>query len=238
MVDWREQFKMLKLRFPLNLAQMKAAFEVPYGFIERRTNGEEEPGQSWLDLSGISRDNGDRYGFSLLNDGKYSFDVNVRDIGMTVLRSPIYAHHMPVVPTPEQEYAFIDQGIQRFRYILLPHAGGWDEAGTVRLAAELNQRPVALVTTIHDGPLAQRGAFVCTEQDNLVVSALKKAQDNDDVIIRIYETAGIETDGDIHLAGWNRKIETHFKPCEIKTFRIPQDDKAPIIETNLLEWQE
>jgi alpha-mannosidase len=236
MVDWREQFKMLKLRFPLNLAQMKATFEVPYGYIERRTNGEEEPGQSWVDLSGISRDNGDRYGFSLLNDGKYSFDVNIRDIGLTVLRSPIYAHHMPVVPSSHQEYAFIDQGIQRFRYTLLPHDGGWDEAGTVRLAAELNQRPVLLTTTIHDGPLAQRGAFVCVEQENLVVSAVKKAQENDDLIIRVYETAGIETEGDIHLAGWKRRIEAHFGPCEIKTFRVPQDESLPVVETNLLEW--
>jgi alpha-mannosidase len=215
---------------------MKTTFEVPYGYIERRTNGEEEPGQSWVDLSGISRDNGDRYGFSLLNDGKYSFDVNIRDIGLTVLRSPIYAHHMPVVPSSHQEYAFIDQGIQRFRYTLLPHDGGWDEAGTVRLAAELNQRPVLLTTTIHDGPLAQRGAFVCVEQENLVVSAVKKAQENDDLIIRVYETAGIETEGDIHLAGWKRRIEAHFGPCEIKTFRVPQDESLPVVETNLLEW--
>jgi alpha-mannosidase len=237
-VDWREQFKMLKLRFPLHLAQMKATFEVPYGFIERRTNGEEEPGQSWVDLSGVSRDNGDRYGFSLLNDGKYSFDVNIRDIGMTVLRSPIYAHHMPVEPSLENEYSFIDQGIQRFHYTMLPHDGGWDEAGTVRLAADLNQRPVALVTTIHPGPLAQRGAFLCAEQENLVVTAVKKAQDNDDLIIRVHETAGIETDGDIHLAGWKRRIESHFGPCEIKTFRVPQDEQQPVMETNLLEWQD
>jgi alpha-mannosidase len=157
---------------------------------------------------------------------------------MTVLRSPIYAHHMPVEPSLENEYSFIDQGIQRFHYTMLPHDGGWDEAGTVRLAADLNQRPVALVTTIHPGPLAQRGAFLCAEQENLVVTAVKKAQDNDDLIIRVHETAGIETDGDIHLAGWKRRIESHFGPCEIKTFRVPQDEQQPVMETNLLEWQD
>jgi alpha-mannosidase len=237
-VDWHEQFKMLKLRFPLHLAQMKATYEVPYGFIERRTNGEEEPGQGWLDLSGVSRDTGDRYGFSLLNDGKYSFDINIRDIGMTVLRSPIYAHHMPVEPSSDNEYSFIDQGIQHFRYTMLPHDGGWDEAGTVRQAAELNQRPVALITTVHKGQLPQTGAFLCVEQENLVVTAVKKAQDNDDLIIRVHETAGVETNGDIHLAGWKRHINSTFGPCEIKTFRIPQDEQQSVVETNLLEWQE
>jgi alpha-mannosidase len=45
-VDWHEQQKMLKLRFPLNIIQMKATYEIPYGHIERMTNGEEEPGRA------------------------------------------------------------------------------------------------------------------------------------------------------------------------------------------------
>ncbi len=88
MVDWQEQFKMLKLRFPINLKFMKVTHEVPYGHTERFANGEEETTQSWVDLSGISRDREVPYGFSLLNDGKYSLDVNINDIGLTVLRSP------------------------------------------------------------------------------------------------------------------------------------------------------
>ena len=93
------------------------------------------------------------YGLSLLNDGKYSFSVADRDMRMTVLRSPIYAHHDPTVPEPDEPYSFIDQGIQRFSYALLPHAGGWAQAGTVRRAAELNCRPIALAETYHAGTL-------------------------------------------------------------------------------------
>ena len=50
---------------------------------------------------------------------------------VTVLRSPIYAHHDPAAPEPGEPYSFIDQGIQRFRYALLPHADSWAQAGTV-----------------------------------------------------------------------------------------------------------
>jgi len=237
-VDWHEKQKILKLRFPLNLYHVKAAYEIPYGHIERATNGEEEPGQSWIDLSGISRASGEQVGVSILNDGKYSFDVDLFDIGMTVLRSPIYAHHMPMQPDPEVEYTYIDQGIQHFRYTILPHAGSWGEAGTVRRAAELNQRPVALVTTLHPGPLPHSASFLSVDCENLVVSAIKKAEDNDDWIIRCYETAGVETTGTIALTGWDRTIQAHFGPCEIKTFRVPADKSLPVVETNLLEWQE
>ena len=58
MVDWHEQLKMLKLRFPVNVKFMKVTYEIPYGHTERFANGEEEPGQSWVDVSGVSRDQG------------------------------------------------------------------------------------------------------------------------------------------------------------------------------------
>ena len=235
MVDWHEKQKMLKLRFPINISAMKATYEIPYGHIERMTNGEEEPGQSWIDLSGVSHASGKRAGVSILNDGKYSFDVDMRSLGMTILRSPIYAHHVPTTPDPDGQYAYIDHGIQHFHYTILPHPGSWDEANTVRRAAELNQRPIALVTTFHPGPLPHCVSFLSVDQDNLVVSAVKKAEDNDDLIVRCYETAGMSASAVIQLSAWDRSISAHFAPCEIKTFRIPPDPTQPITEVNLLE---
>lgn len=235
-VDWHEHQKMLKLRFPVNVYQIHATYEIPYGHIERMTNGEEEPGQAWIDLSGVSPETNDRYGLSLLNDAKYSYDVSLNDLGLTVLRSPIYAHHMPAVPDPDKRYSYQDQGVQKFHYTLLPHPGGWDEAGTVRKAVELNQRPVALVTTLHPGPLPHSASFLSVDQDNIVISVLKKAEDNDDVILRAYETAGAATTATIKLGWFNRSLTASFGPCEIKTFRIGADPNQPAIETNLLEW--
>ncbi len=238
-VDWREQFKMLKLRFPVNLHFMRATYEIPYGHIDRFANGDEDPGQSWIDMSGSSRDTGDLYGLSILNDAKYSFDVNVRDIGLTVLRSPVYAHHIPTMPDPEKQYSFIDQGIQRFTYTLLPHAGSWEYAGTVKRAAELNQPPVALFGTYHpDGRLPQKDSYVSVDQDNVVMSVVKKAEDGADLILRCYETGKIATHATICLPHWHRAIEADFGPCEIKTFRVPGDPAQPVVETNQLEWTE
>ena len=236
-VDWRESLKLLKLRFPVNVKFIKVTHEIPYGHIERFANGDEEPAQSWVDISGTSRDAEIPYGFSLLNDGKYSLDVNVHDIGFTVLRSPAYANHIPSVLEPNGFYSFIDQGIQRFNYTLLPHLGSWETADTVRRAAELNQRPIALIGTYHpQGTLPQRDSFIAIEPANMVVSAVKQAEDNDDLILRAYETAQSATRATVRLPKWGRTIETRFGPCEIKTFRVPRDTTRPVIETNLLEW--
>ena len=239
MVDWNERFQLLKLQFPLNLNFMRATYEIPYGHIQRPVNGEEEPGQSWLDVSGVVRNSEELYGLSLLNDSKYSFDVNNKILGMTVLRSPIYAHHDPFVPDPEGQYTFIDQGVQHFSYVLLPHPGSWETAGTVRRAAELNQPPTAIIETYHpQGKLPQVASYLAVDQDNIVVSAVKRAEDSDDLIIRCYETAGVGTAATLRLPPWDRVIETAFGPCEIKTLRVPKDPAQPVVETNLLEWTE
>jgi alpha-mannosidase len=235
-VSWHEKFKALKLRFPVNLSHMSATSEIPYGNIERFANGEEEPCQSWIDLSGISRDNGKPYGLSLLNDGKYSFDINVRDIGLTVLRSPIYAHHIPVEPDTDEEYAFIDQGNQKFNYIIHPHSGSWEKAGTCRKAAELNQQPIILVGTYRpEGKLPLSGSFLSVDKDNLIAAVLKKSEDGDDLILRCIEVHGEAVETVVSFPFWDRAFTAQFMPYEIKTFRVPRDNAKNVIETNFLE---
>ena len=236
-VDWHEQLKMLKLRFPVNVKFMKVTHEIPYGHTERFANGEEEPGQSWVDVSGVSRDKEIPYGFSLLNDGKYSLDVNVRDIGLTVLRSPAYAHHIPAVLEPDRHYSYIDQGIQRFRYTLLPHSGSWETAGAARRAAELNQSPIVLFGTFHpDGTLPQSDSLLSVEPANVMVTVLKQAEDGDGLVLRAFETSGAAAHAAIHLPKLGRVIEADFGPNEIKTFLLPRDPAKAVTETNLLEW--
>lgn len=238
-VDWREKHKLLKLRFPVNVDSARVVNEIPFGHIQRKANGDEEPMQSWVDVTGVSRQGSQPYGVSLLNDGKYSFDAQGADIGLTVLRSPIYAHHAPAEPQPNEFYAYIDQGIQRFTYALLPHAGSWQQAGTVQRAAEINQLPIALAATFHPlGTFPQADSFLQVGAKNVMVSALKKAEDGNGWILRLYETAGRETQTTLQLHLFKRKIEAAFTPCEIKTFLIPADPEQPVREVNLLEWEQ
>lgn len=235
-VDWREQLKMLKLRFPVNVKFMRVTHEIPYGSIERFANGEEESAQGWVDVSGTSRERELSYGFALLNDGKYSLDVNVRDIGLTVLRSPAYAHHMPAVLQPDGQYSFIDQCIQTFHYVLLPHRGGWEEARLPRRAAELNQPPSALFASFHpQGVLPQSAAMIDVQPENVVVSVLKQAEQGDDLILRAYEAHKTSAHAHIHLPALERTLEIDFAPGEIKTLRIPRDPSAAVSETDFLE---
>lgn len=231
-VDWHERHQLLKLRWPVRVRMPKATYEIAYGTIERPPSGDEEPGQRWFDVTGIHERSGDAYGLSILNDAKSSFDVRGAEMSLTVLRSPAFAHHDPYKPASWDGVAFIDQGVQRFQYALLPHAGDWRQAETPRRAAELNEPALAMLDTFHDGPLPGSSSFVEASPAAIAVSALKLAEDGSgDVILRAFETQGMPVDGRIEVRFLDRVIEAPFKPHEIKTFRIGKD----VREVNLLE---
>jgi alpha-mannosidase len=235
-VDWHERLRLLKLRFPTAIAAESATYEVPYGHVERPTDGAEEPTQAWVDVSGPLPD-GSRAGLSVLNDGKYGHSVLGGEIGMTALRSPAYAWHEPATLDPEGTYDYLDQGRQDFRYRLVPHGGDWREAGTPRLAAELNQPAFTLLESYHSGDLPQRASYAADGDGPVVVTVIKGGEDDDgDVIVRAYESSGRPAHARIDLPLLGRTVEADFGPAEIKTFRLPRDPAVPAHETDLLEW--
>jgi alpha-mannosidase len=233
-IDWHERLKMLKLRFPTGLTNVTATHAIPYGHLERTNDGHETVSHTWVDVSGVLARRA--AGLSVLNDAKYGVDVTDGEIGLTALRSPPYAWHIPQ-PLPEDgEYEVMDQGVQRFTYRLLPHAGDWREAGTARAAAELDQRPVALLESFHDGPLPQHRSFAdVRDAGNVVVTVVKRAEDGGGHIVRGYETNGEAGSATIHLPFLRRTVLSEFEPHEIKTLFVPDDRELPVVETDLLE---
>lgn len=194
--------------------------------------------QGWCDLSGTHLRSGRACGLSLLNDGKYGADVEGRTIGLTALRSPVYAHHDPrrVGEDEVDSVEFQDQGIQRFRYALLPHAGSWREAATVERAALLNQPAVAFWHTSHPGRLPRELSLLSVGTPGVVAVAAKPAEDaRQDTILRLLETRGRATEALVMLPGWEREHRLRIGADQLLTLRVPADPASPIVETDLIE---
>ncbi len=226
-VDWHERLKMLKLRFPVNIENPQATYQIPYGFIIRPGDGEEEPGGEWIDVGDSN------YGLSLINNAKYSYDVDGNVLSLTVLRSPVYAHHIPRELDPSEDYKYIDQGEQEFTYLLYPHSGDWKSSDVVKLAESVNGPPVAFLEYNHAGFLPPSKSFMSIDKDNIIATVIKEAETGEGTIIRAYETQGAETEVNINL--FDRSWKTTFSPCEIKSFLVPEDKDIPVKEVNLLE---
>ena len=226
-LDWHEPLKLLKLRYPTRVSAERATFEVPYGHIERPAGGDEEPGQAWVDVSAEGR------GLAVINDAKYGYDVRGGDIGVSAVRSPVWAWHDPRELEQEGDFEYMDQGRQAFLVRLVPHAGDWREAGVVRFAAELNQPPFALIETFHDGALPQRASYAQDGGGSVVLTVIKRAEEGDAFVVRAYESAGRGARARLQVL--DSAFDADFGPHEIKTFRVPRDG-GEVVETDLIEW--
>lgn len=234
-VDWREPQTMLKIKYPVNFNFRRPTYEIPFGYLEKSANGEEEPGQTWLDFTGEHFKKGVMYGLAIANDAKYSYSFDVDEMNLTVLKNSVYAHHDPKELEEGMEYHFVDDGIQEFTYLLLPHEGGWKDSGIIKHAKELNVKPVTIIETFHKGSMPQKNSFLSLESDNLIISAIKEAEDGDGIIVRAYETKKQNVKATLKVPFLNREEILSFAPCEIKTVKVPYDHSKPVTEVNMLE---
>lgn len=231
-LNWQEKLKMLKFSFPVDVESPSATYETPYGHIERATNGDEDPGQRWIDLSG-TRD-GNTYGLTVMNDAKYGYNVLDNDLRISVVRSAVFAHHRPTVLDTSAEYLWMDQGIQTLRMLLIPHEGSWKENNIARMAEEFMAPPVSIYQGIHGGSMPKADSFLAIDSPNVVVSAIKQAEEGEDIIIRCVEASGIQSEATLDMRFAGRKWTGSFRPFEIKSLRVDQDT-GDIREVNLLE---
>ena len=187
--DWHESHILLKAAFALAASGPFATYEIPYGTIERPTTRNnswdkaqfEVPAMRWADL-------GDgQHGFSLINNTKYGYDAVGNLLRLTLLRSPKW-------PDPDA-----DMGHQHFEYALYPHAGTWKEAMTERHGYEYNYPLTAEVTAAHSGALPATHSFASVGPESVVLTAVKKAEDANGLIFRVFEWAGKDATVELHV---------------------------------------
>ncbi|MEQ4722748.1 glycoside hydrolase family 38 C-terminal domain-containing protein [Nonomuraea sp. B19D2] len=235
-LDWREQAHLMKLRFPVALESPVATYEIPFGHLTRPIDSAEEPAQSWVDLSGAGA------GLAVVNNAKHGYDVSPpapgrgHSIGITAVRSPVYAWHDPRLLDPDGYYSYQDQGVQRFTYLLVPHAGDWRAAGLTRRAALLGSPVRAMLESFHDGTLPAARGHLDDGGGQVMVTAVKLHEDTPrDLVVRAVESTGRAALATLDIPLARIRLTADFGPNQIRTFRIPLDDPLSAVETDLVE---
>jgi alpha-mannosidase len=174
---WSERHKMLKVAFPVTVAAREATYEIQFGHVRRPTHQDtsqakamfEVCAQRWADLGD------DDYGVALLNDCKHGYDIHGSVMRLSLLRGPTH-------PDPNA-----DLGLHEFTYALMPHPGDLREAGVIEAAEDLNSP----LLPAH-GNLAAGSSRSLVEVDTreVIVEAIKRAEDSDATIVRLYEAWG------------------------------------------------
>ncbi len=164
------------------------------------------------------------YGVALLNDCKYGHRIQDGNLDLNLLRSAGY-------PDPTA-----DRANHEFTYALLPHLGDYVEGQVVQAAYELNA-PLRRVDSVAS---AAAQSFVRVFSPGVIVEAVKKAEDSDDVIVRLYEAHGASVvasvsfgfpvasaaivdlmeENPLELEVRNGAVQVSFKPFDIVSLKI------------------
>ncbi|WP_408894978.1 alpha-mannosidase [Paenibacillus taichungensis] len=212
-VDWRENGKMLRTSFPVNIRTDQVHCEIQFGSLTRPTHRntmwdfakDEICAHQWIDLSEPD------YGVALLNDCKYGHRAIDNVLGLNLLRSSSY-------PDPEA-----DRAEHTFTYSLYPHQGNHVQAEIYRRGNELNipLRTVSLSSgsVKQNSKLPYSKAFLQPDHPHIMVESVKKAEDGDDIIVRLYETSGTHATTALHLG---------FKIAEAWTTDLMENILSPV----------
>ncbi len=223
-IDWQEHQQLLKVAFPVDVRSTEATYDIQFGNVKRPTHWNtswdwarfETVGHQWADLSERG------YGVSLMNDCKYGYDIKDNVLRLSLLKSAIN-------PDPDA-----DIGEHDFVYALFPHEGDWYAGGTVQEAWSLNNP----LTSYEGAPVKGAFSLFRLSASNVMVDAVKKAEDGDQLVLRVHEFAGVrstvELGSDLHIvslqecdlmerpigAALSSDAEFVLKPYEIKTFIV------------------
>jgi alpha-mannosidase len=143
--------------------------EMQFGVAERPTHANtpadlarfEVPAHRFADVS----EHG--FGVALLTPDTYGVSARGNVLRLSLLRSP-------TDPDPEA-----DRGRHEIAYAVMPHAGGWQDGGVV-----------AEARTFAEPLVWARGTRSLASADGLVLDTIKRAEDSDALILRLYEPHG------------------------------------------------
>jgi alpha-mannosidase len=206
-VDWHERHKFLKVAFPVNVHTNRATYEIQFGHLERATHANtswdaarfEVCAQRWADLGEPG------YGVALLNDCKYGYDIRGNVMRLSLLRAPAW-------PDPQS-----DQGTHRFSYALFPHPGDLRAAGVIAEAEAFNL-PLVAVPGVSGGA-AGGTSVVRVDRPNVTVEAVKRADRDDAVIVRLTEAFG---------AHGRVRLTTAFPLASVLQVDLLERDREPL----------
>ncbi len=205
-VDWHEKYRFAKVAFPANFKNVYATYEIPYAAIQRydwtltedpgirmmapprgweiadRTKFE-VAGQRWADVSNQTGD----FGLTLLNDSKYGYSYQENTLRLSLIRGPRRGYPgMPDTWSDQSDDPIV--GIHHIKYALIPHRGDWQDLDATRQGAEFNTPLLPKPEASHAGQLSASFSELEVSPSSVVVESVKKAEDSNEFIVRLYET--------------------------------------------------
>ena len=227
-VDWQLDQVLLKAQMPIAVNTLEATYDIQFGNVTRNIHKNttwdwarfESCGQKWVDLSEGN------YGVSVLSDSKYGFSTDFQKIGITLIKSAV------------DPYPKADIGLHEFTYSIYAHEGTWKEGRTMEAGLDLNVPLLVLEGELTTTTEAE--SFFSIDQANILLDTVKKAEDSNHVIVRLYEYMNSQSNATLtsqlpvkkavlcnmleeeeqELVVEDNRIQVAFNPFEVQTVKV------------------
>ena len=236
-IDWKSTNTLLKAAFPMAASNPKATYDLGLGTISRgnaHPDAYEVPAQWWADLT----DTGGAFGAAVISDSKYGWDKPSDNVlRLTLLHTP----RPGAWPRPYYQ-SVQDIGRHRFTYAIAGHAGDWRAGRVPARAGRLNQPLIAFQSGAHAGTLGRSVSLMSLDDPSrqIALRAIKKAEDSDEIVVRVQELYGQPARGRLTFGGGigaareinaaeepvgettltNASLDVVLKPYQPRTFAI------------------
>jgi len=223
--EWKElggpdkQEPFLKVAFDVRATDPKLTIQIPFGAIEKPTDNGEYGAREWADLAGNDG------GVAILNDCKHGVSAEKNTLRLSLIRTSYYPDPRP------------NDRPQAARWVFQPHTGDYKSADLIRKSEAFNHPLWATVVKANaNGPLALEQSLLSVNEDDVVITGVKKAEDDDGLIVRFYESQAKTAHATLKLPFEAQKVETvnfvedkladesapsvDLRACEIRTLKV------------------
>lgn len=185
--DWREEASLLKAEFGFAAKNDYANYDIGIGYTKRGTNTEklyEVPAQKWADIT----DESESFGVSVFSDSRAGWDKpDNSTLRLTLIHTPMANYRW------ECSQHVMDMGLNRYSFAVAGHGGNPEN---ISAYADAFCQPMhTFITNKHSGILGNEYSFVKLNSDKVRITAVKKAQEYDEIILRVAECSGNDLEG-------------------------------------------
>jgi alpha-mannosidase len=214
--DWHEHNILFKVAFPVDINSESVDYDIGFGSIKRNHTENtswdcarfEVCAHKWADIS----DGG--YGVALMNDCKYGYNVtNDNELCLTLIKCS----------NASDDLSINDNGIHDFKYSVVAHKGNFADAGITKKSYVFNNALSAIEVSTGGTKIPNEFSLVSALQENIIVDTVKKAENTDDVIVRLYDAHNIKD---------NITLKCGFEFDKVYKCNMLEEEICEITDTN------
>jgi mannosylglycerate hydrolase len=214
-VDNKAESHRLRIMFPTNL---NAEFHYGEGQFDVVKRASERPDtKDWVEqpmydypLHHFADVTDGKNGIAVLVDGLKEYELlddKKKNFAVTLFRGFEYI----IAPSSRQDYSHLKGsqclGKSSYRLAIYPHKGDWQHGEVYREALNFNNHLSLVQTGKANGELPSELSFMKVTPDELIFSVLKKSEDGNGFVLRVYNATKRDVEGKVEFYNSISKVE-------------------------------